>query len=96
MTTRPLTSQEVREARARYLEERELLAALFEPPVTGFSTLVGRSYGPVLEKEMALDAATGLQTIRSGAVTSAAAEYEPTTTQLDLKTHEPKPRGPKA
>jgi hypothetical protein len=96
MTARPLTSREVRERRGRVLDEREALATLFEPPFGGFSTLVGRTYGPVRELPMAINAATGLPTIADGAVTSAAAEPEPITQQLDLKTHEPKPRGPKA
>jgi hypothetical protein len=93
MTARPLTSREVRERRGQVLDERDALAALFEPPFTGFSTLIGRTYGPVLEKPMALDADTGVPAIADGAVTSAAAEYEPVTQQLDLQTHQPKPRG---
>jgi hypothetical protein len=96
MTARPLTSREVRERRAQVLDERDLLAALFEPPFGGFSTLIGRSYGPVLEKPIALRADTGLPAIADGAVTSAAAEPEPVIYQLDLQTHKPKPRGPKA
>lgn len=90
MTVRRLTRREVREARGRVLDEREILSRI-TLSFDGFSTLVGRDLTPILAKPMALNAATGLPTIADGAVTSAAAEPERTTIQLDVKTLEPKP-----
>jgi hypothetical protein len=92
MTVRRLTLREVREARGRVLDEREILSRL-ELPFDGFSTLVGRDLTPIPAKPMALNAATGLPTIADGAVTSAAAEPERIVIPLDVKTHEEKPRG---
>jgi hypothetical protein len=88
-----LASAEVRAARAGVLEKADAAAAAYEHKPL-FSTLVGWVDRPS-PKPPAIQAGSGRPGEPSDLLISAGEDVEPMFRQLDPRTRQPKPRGPK-